>query len=98
MIADFYITAGEMRQAGIRCHEEISEQTKYRPPSLTALKERVAIALTLREHDATDGKYAELTGDTRLAQSCRRSVAEIDEIITLWRARWRAIAGGRRNA
>ncbi len=85
----FYITAQEMREVGIRVHDNISDHTVFRPPSCTAFFDRFEIARRYRADHLYDGKFAEQTGDSQLAAACRRVVDEIDAVIAIWRARWR---------
>ena len=87
----FFVTASEMRQAGIRVHENIEDHTKFFAPSIKELMARVRIAYRFREDHIADGKCAEHEGDWMLAQSCHRVVEEITEVLTIWKARWRSI-------
>lgn len=92
-LSDFHVTAGEMRQAGIRCHEEISDGTRYVPPSVGQLRSRVGIAVSLRDRERSDAIAAEDAGDASLAAACRRSSAEIDAVLTVWKDRWSMFGG-----
>lgn len=92
-LSDFHVTAGEMRQAGIRCHEEISDGTRYVPPSVGQLRSRVGIAVSLRDRERSDAIAAESVGDAQLAAACRRSSEEIDSVLTIWKDRWSMFGG-----
>lgn len=86
----FFVTAWEMRQAGIRVHEEIADHTRFTAPSIKQLMERVRISYRFREDHIADGKCAEHEGDWDLAQRCHTVVNEITEVFAIWKARWRA--------
>jgi hypothetical protein len=92
-LSDFHVTAGEMRQAGIRCHEEISDGTRYVPPSVGQLRSRVGIAVSLRDRERSDAIAAENAGDASLAAACRRSSTEIDAVLAVWKERWSMFGG-----
>ena len=84
----FYITAAEMRDAGIRVHENISDHTRFVPPTLAEMIERAQIAKRyLNDHEA-DGKLAEIEGDEMLAMACRRVYNEVRGVLATWRKRW----------
>lgn len=87
----FYVTASEMRQAGIRVHDEIEDSTRFFAPSIKQLMERVRIAYGFREDHIADGKCAEHEGDWDLSQRCHAVVSEITEIFEIWKARWRTV-------
>ena len=92
-LSEFHVTAGEMRQAGIRCHDEIPDDTRYVPPSVGQLRSRVAIAVGLRDRENEDAVVAENAGDASLAVACRRSAAEIDAVLGVWKDRWSMFGG-----
>lgn len=85
----FHVTADEMRQAGIRVHENIADHTTFTPPHFAALQERVAIAKRALHAEEADGKCADLDGDPELAERCRDRHDEIAAVLEIWRARWR---------
>ena len=87
-LAHFYVDCDELRDAGIRVHEEITGI--MRPPSIKALMERVRIAYEQRERTIMEGKCAETEGDHYLSESCRREVELTNEVFGIWKSRWRA--------
>lgn len=89
----FYITAYEQRCLGINVNDTISDNAKFVPPSYEEFKTRVAKGYNWREIHEIDGKYAELNGDGILAELCRSIVNEVDEVISIWKARWAECCG-----
>ena len=84
---NFYMTADELREAGMRVNENITHD--FRAPSVKALMIRGRRIMQRREHHVADGKFAEMEGDTLVADSCRRAVDEIDSMVAIWKKRWR---------
>lgn len=86
----FFVYGYERNAVGGGVHEMLEDRRFTPTPEEFATM--VAKAQSWRETHELDGKFAEQTNDDWLAGSCRRVVAEIDQTLETWRARWREMS------
>ena len=91
----FFITGAE-RSEFERVNENLHNSI-YRPnfSQFIALTDK---AKAQRDGERADAICADQDGDAMLASACRRRVAEIEEVLDTWRARWRECAAEERRS
>lgn len=83
----FFVTAEEMRDTGLRIHEEIADHTKFFAPSVKDLMIRVRRVSDIRSTYEIEGKFAETHGED--SSRYREDVNSIDQVLSIWKNRWR---------
>jgi hypothetical protein len=85
----FYITAAEMRDGGIRVHENIEDHTRFVPPSFEAFVERTRLVKNALEGAEADAKYCIEEGRHDRAELHREYWNSINTVLQTWRNRWK---------